>query len=110
VGYRTECHFDGCATRFVAVSRGEYLEHVEEVHGEVEAEIYREVSGQEVEEMDVPPAAVVEYAVESLEQILPVPLDQVEIESIDVAFDPTAERSHSFTFDFEDEEGGGQDS
>lgn len=38
--YRGECHVDGCTTRFIGISRGGYVEHLREKHGELTGTIW----------------------------------------------------------------------
>lgn len=38
--YRAKCHMNGCATRFIGVSREEYVEHLREEHGEGIGDLY----------------------------------------------------------------------
>lgn len=38
--YREECHFDGCETRFIGITKTDYVEHIREEHGERKANIW----------------------------------------------------------------------
>lgn len=38
--YRDECHFEDCETRFLGISREEYVEHIREAHCERKANLY----------------------------------------------------------------------
>lgn len=38
--YRGECHVGNCDVRFLGVSRGEYIDHLREAHGELTANIW----------------------------------------------------------------------
>lgn len=38
--YRGDCHTDGCGTRFIGVSREEYVGHLREKHGQLAADIW----------------------------------------------------------------------
>jgi len=38
--YRGECHVDGCDTRFIGVSRSEYIDHLRDKHRELTGDIW----------------------------------------------------------------------
>ena len=38
--YKSECHFDGCDTKFIGISRRDFIEHIREHHGESKAKLW----------------------------------------------------------------------
>lgn len=44
--YRDECHL-GCETRFIGISREEYVEHLRDDHGEFKADLWETLVVQE---------------------------------------------------------------
>ena len=38
--YKSECHFDGCDTKFIGIDRLDFIKHIRECHGESKAKLW----------------------------------------------------------------------